>query len=231
MSSDHQPHLPDQDAQALESRNGGDAGRVSDTWPAKPLADRVAREARNHKGVGDLALHIGGTGTDADEGLDLAAALARMQAAGLVLRAKGERLHYRSPVPLTATQLEFLGQHKAELLRLLTPPPIISQDQEAIQEAIAERAAIREFDGGESRAVAEGEVRSAMRVYQYRITNQPGSWLTLIAPGCDLAEARRIVANRFCAARLLDLVPHRASGIRARSPDEPPRRIERGNNT
>ncbi|MCU0836372.1 MAG: hypothetical protein MUC77_18370 [Chromatiaceae bacterium] len=151
------------------------------------------------------------------------AALSRMQAAGLVLRAEGERLHYRTPVPLTAAQLDFLRAHKAELLRLLsTPPAITHEDQQAVEEAIAERAAIREFDGGEPRAVAEREARAAMRVYQYRISDQPGSWLTLIAPGCDLEEARRIITNRFGAARVLDVVPYRARGLRARSSDEQP---------
>jgi hypothetical protein len=107
------------------------------------------------------------------------------------------------------------------------PPPAIPHED---QQAIDERAAIGELDGGEPRAVAEREARSAIRVYQYRITDKPTSWLTLIAPGCDLEEARRIVTNQFGAARVLDVVPHRASGIGARSPDEPPS-IERGNNT
>jgi hypothetical protein len=111
------------------------------------------------------------------------------------------------------------------------PPPIPHEDQQAIDEAIAERAAIREFDGGEPRAIAEREARSAMRVYQYRITDKPATWLTLIAPGCDLNEARRIVTNQFGAARVLDVVPYRAGGIGARSPDDPPGSIERGNNT
>jgi hypothetical protein len=138
-----------------------------------------------------------------------------MQAAGLVLRAEGERLHYRSPVPLTAAQLDFLRAHKAELLRLLsTPPAITHEDRQAVEEAIAERAAIREFDGGEPRAVAEREARSAMRVYQYRITDKPTSWLTLIAPGCRLDEARRLLARRF-DSRLIEVIEHRAASLRA----------------
>ena len=107
-----------------------------------------------------------------------------------------------------------LRQHKAELLRLLTSPPITPQDHDAMQDAIEERAAIRQFDGGEPCEVAEQQARAAMRVYQYRITDKPTSWLTLIAPGCDLDEAHRLLAWRF-GGRLIEVIEHRAAALQA----------------
>jgi hypothetical protein len=60
--------------------------------------------------------------------------------------------------------------------------PLTEADQTAIREAIEERAAIREFEGGESREIAELQARWGMRVYRYRLTDKADTWLTLIAP-------------------------------------------------
>jgi hypothetical protein len=80
-------------------------------------------------------------------------------------------------------------------------------DEEAIAEAIEERAAIREYDGGETRGKAEQNARAAMRVFRYRVTDKPDVWLTLICPGCDPAEARRHLELQF-RDRLLDVREH-----------------------
>jgi len=138
----------------------------------------------------------------------------RMRAAGVELRADGDRLAIKAPAPLTDEQRGWVREHKAELLDLLTnrmasPTPLSQDDQAAIEEAIEERAAIREFDGGEDRATAEQEASSAMRVYRYRLTDKAESWLTLICPGCDLAEARKSVASKFGQERVLEVVEHR----------------------
>ncbi|NCA72316.1 MAG: hypothetical protein EOM91_20035, partial [Sphingobacteriia bacterium] len=98
-----------------------------------------------------------------------------------------------------------IREAKAELLAYLDPPPLSDADHEAIREAIEERAAIREFDGGEDRPTAEREARSAMRVYQYRLTDRPDAWLTMLAPGCDLDQARRDLALRFGAERVIEI--------------------------
>ena len=214
MSSDRQPHPPNRSARALESSDGVGSGRMTNTSSAEPLAGRISRKSSCGKGSSALAFQTAGYGAQEGRDPNLAVTLTRMQAAGLVLRAEGERLHYRSPVPLTATQIEFLRQHKAELLRLLTSPPLTPQDHDAMQEAIEERAAIRQFDGGEPCEVAEQQARAAMRVYQYRITDKPTSWLTLIAPGCDLDEAHRLLAWRF-GGRLIEVIEHRAAALRA----------------
>ena len=76
---------------------------------------------------------------------------------------------------------------------------------ENIREHFEERAAIQEYDGGLPRERAEAQARSALRVYEYRLSdNGPdGPWLILLAPGCDLAEAERSLRNRFGADRVL----------------------------
>jgi len=50
---------------------------------------------------------------------------------------------------------------------------------------------------------------SRMSVYRYRLTDKPGTWLVLIAPGCDLDEARRVLENQFGAERLIEVVENR----------------------
>jgi hypothetical protein len=76
--------------------------------------------------------------------------------------------------------------------------------QEAIEEHLGERAAIMEFDGGLPRDQAETEARRALQVFKYRITDSPDSWLVLIAPGCDLDDARESLRRRF-GSRLVDV--------------------------
>jgi len=78
---------------------------------------------------------------------------------------------------------------------------------EAIAEHLAERAAIQEYDGGLTREQAEIEARRTLRVYEYRLTDNPDTWLVLIAPGCDLAEAQRNLRARF-GNRLIDAREH-----------------------
>lgn len=88
------------------------------------------------------------------------------------------------------------------------PPPFVASDlPESIREAYEERAAIREFMGGEPREKAEAEARKALKVYEYCLTdNGPdGPWLILLAPGCDLAEAERSLKYRFGADRVLSI--------------------------
>jgi hypothetical protein len=47
-----------------------------------------------------------------------------------------------------------------------------------------------------------------MCVYRYRLSDRPETWLTMIAPNCDLDEARRCLRLRF-GERLTDVVEHR----------------------
>jgi len=87
-------------------------------------------------------------------------------------------------------------------------PDLTPEDLEDAAEAIEERAAIREFDGGETREVAERNARSTMRIFRYLLADKPRSWRTWVAPCCDLAEARRHLKYRF-SKRLLDVVEYR----------------------
>jgi hypothetical protein len=81
-----------------------------------------------------------------------------------------------------------------------------TKHDEAIAEHLAERAAIMEYDGGLSRDQAESEARKALRVFEYQITDNPGSWLTMIAPGCTLEEAAGSLRVRY-RERLLAVKP------------------------
>jgi len=76
---------------------------------------------------------------------------------------------------------------------------------EAIQEHLAERSAIMEYDGGLTREQAEAEAERTLRVYEYRLTDNPDSWLVLIAPGCDLEQATRTCHNKFGSDRVIEV--------------------------
>jgi hypothetical protein len=130
--------------------------------------------------------------------VDLQQALTQMHAADILMRARGDRLSVASRAPLTDQQRAWIRAHKVELLRLLggavsASPKPTAEDQEAN----AGRAAGCGPDGGESREAAALQVRHAMRVYRYRLTDKPDTWLTMIAPDCDLEDARRSLRLRF----------------------------------
>ena len=93
------------------------------------------------------------------------------------------------------------------------PPTLTTEEQADIAEAVSERAAIREYDGGEDRATAEAQAVSAMRVYRLLIAMGEGEepkWVTMLAPGCDLAEAER-TANLKFPGRVKAVIPNAAA--------------------
>ena len=94
------------------------------------------------------------------------------------------------------------------LPRRLDPPPLSAEEHGAILEAITERAAIREIEGGQSRSLAEREARAAMRVYRVllKTASGPAHWATLILPGCNQAEATAHTRRRWRSSRILALV-------------------------
>jgi len=140
--------------------------------------------------------------------------LSDLRAAGLRL-AVTERgtLRYQGDQSVVDRWLPEIRQRKAELLALLAtstePPDLTLEQRNGIQDVIAERAAIQEHDGGISRSEAEAQASHAMRVYRYRLTDRPTDWLIMIAPGCELGEARRSLIARFGRERLLDVRIHR----------------------
>jgi hypothetical protein len=134
-----------------------------------------------------------------------AALLERAARQGVTVEACDGSLKLAGPSQSVEALLPAIRDAKADLLAHLSAPTLTPADHEAIREAIEERAAIREIDGGEPRQVAEREAASAMRVYQYRLTDKPDTWLTMLAPGCDLADARRSLVLRFGPERVIEV--------------------------
>ena len=83
--------------------------------------------------------------------------------------------------------------------------PDLDDTHNHIQEHLAERAAIQEYDGGLTREQAEAEALRNLRVFHYRLTDNPDAWLVLIAPGCDLEQATRTCHNKFGADRVIEV--------------------------
>lgn len=136
--------------------------------------------------------------------------LAALRSRGVEVRLDGSRLRVETDAPLTDEQRAWLRQHKAELLTALTGPPELTADDHAdIHEAIEERAAIQEFDGGLPREHAEQQARAAMRVYSVlaALPEAEPRWVTLLAPGCDLDAARYAAHLQFGADRVLAMHP------------------------
>ena len=135
--------------------------------------------------------------------MDLRQAFTRMQAVGILMRARGDRLSVASRAPLTDQQRAWIRAHKVELLRLLAeaaPNPFEPSGED--REGAEQPAVVRE-----SRETTTGEARPAMQVYRYRLTEKPDTWLTMIAPDCDREEARRSLWLRF-GERLTAVVEH-----------------------
>ncbi|MEA1048583.1 hypothetical protein U5801_01930 [Lamprobacter modestohalophilus] len=159
-------------------------------------------------------------------------ALERLSAAGITLEARGADLDVAYQADPTEEQWSWLARNKAALLEALrtpapaspapapqaapAPPPpdsLSPEDQAAANELIEERAAIQEHDGGLSRHQAETEAKAALRVYYYRLSDRPASWLTMIAPGRDLDQAGDDLRLKF-PGRLLEVAeyqPRRAA--------------------
>ena len=145
--------------------------------------------------------------------------LADLEAQGIELTlTEHGTLRYRGDKAAVDGWLPEIRDHKPELIGLLRDrhpaaiPPLTAEQQTDIAEAIAERAAIMEYDGGLPHQQAEVQAARAMRVYRYRVTDHPLEWLTLIAPGCDLEEARQTLIWRFGAHRLIDVLEHGEKG-------------------
>lgn len=125
-------------------------------------------------------------------------------AKGIRLTIEGGQLIVDAPKGvLTPFLIEQLKRNKTELLSLLEDNS--GQADEAVREYIEERAAIMEYDGGLAREDAQRRARSACRVFEYRLGDNPEVWLTMIAPDCELEETvehlRLKFGDRFLEAR------------------------------
>ncbi|NEX19758.1 hypothetical protein G3480_05420 [Thiorhodococcus mannitoliphagus] len=140
------------------------------------------------------------------------ALLADLAAHGIELRVTDRgTLRYQGDKAAVHGWLPQIRKYKTELIGLLRNchppdiPPLSAEQRAAITEAIGERAAIMEHDGGLTRQQAEVQAAHAMRVYRYRVTDHPNDWLTLIAPGSDLDDARKALIWRFGEQRLIEV--------------------------
>ncbi len=164
--------------------------------------------------------------------MDAATTFHRLVSGGFALSADGDRLTVRPADRLTDDLRNGIRQYKPILIRMLreghalpspqpaqgdaaervgVPPPLTLAEADTIREAITERAAIIEYDAGATRTAAGDNARAAMRVYRYRLVEHPTTWLALIAPGLDPAEARRNLDLRFGGTQVLEVVEYRTS--------------------
>lgn len=133
--------------------------------------------------------------------MNLERVVTQMQRAGFALQITGDEKLLISPFDnLTEQQRDLLKANKRDLIKTLAQhgtPKLTDDDRQNIQEHLEERAATHEFDAGLSRPEAEKQARLNMRVFHYRIADNPDSWLVMIAPGCDLTVATRSLKSRF----------------------------------
>lgn len=129
---------------------------------------------------------------------------------GFRLTVDGATLRVAPAARLDADLRQQIAENKTALLAMLSPPALAPEEQADIEEAVSERAAIREHDGGEARATADAQAASAMRVYRLLVAMDPEQdprWITMLAPNTDLAEAERTARLKF-GTRLLRIVPN-----------------------
>ena len=116
--------------------------------------------------------------------------IAKVNEAGGLIDVKDGNLKLKAPHALPTDLIDELKRQKAEIIAA------VEADQD-VREYFEERAAIMEYDGGLSRKEAEETARKAIRVYRYRITDTPDTWLVMIAPHCELEDAQRSLALTF----------------------------------
>ena len=88
------------------------------------------------------------------------------------------------------------------------PPPLTEAERADLHEAFEERAAIAEYCGNLPRPEAEAQARRLVRAYRVQVA-MPGAapkWAAMIAPGCDLHEARRAAELQFGPTRVLSFL-------------------------
>jgi hypothetical protein len=152
--------------------------------------------------------------------MDTGAILNRLAEAGISLGidASGQGLTVESPAPLSPEQRRWLRANKPAILSHLrqesaavspAPPPLSAADHAAIAEALAERAAIMEYDGELPRPDAEAAAAARMRAYHVHIAMPAGPprWAVMLAPGCDLPEATAAARRLFGHERVLAVQP------------------------
>lgn len=125
--------------------------------------------------------------------------------AGVHLEVDDGRLLASPKERLNDTLRAALRRLKPDLLALLALPLLAAADREAIEEHLLERAAIREFDGGQLRLEAETAAWSEVLAFRLLLDcgadTAPG-WTLALLSGQDLADAHRHVQERYGDALL-----------------------------
>lgn len=105
------------------------------------------------------------------------AILAELKAHGITLRADGDSIRAHPASCLTDEHRRLIRAHKPVLLTALAAannPDLVTQETQL-------------------RTVAKPAPDPAGGVFRYRVAHRPGVWLPMIAHGCDLAEAVRLL--------------------------------------
>lgn len=76
---------------------------------------------------------------------------------------------------------------------------------EDIQEAIEERAAIREYDGGQTRYDAMRAAKEDIVVYRYRLNGDPKIWHRVMPWGGTKRAALEALQSRYSYSEILEV--------------------------
>lgn len=96
-------------------------------------------------------------------------------------------------------------QENSKLLEALAGAP--AELDEDAREYIAERKAIGEIDGELSRD--EAAPMATARIYEFRLTDDPGVWLLMLAkPGDGPVEVAASLRSRFGSERVIEVRPY-----------------------
>jgi hypothetical protein len=74
-----------------------------------------------------------------------------------------------------------------------------------IQEAIEERAAIREYDGGQGRMEAMRDAKQDIVVYRYRLAGDPKVWHRVMPWGGTKRAAIEALRSRYSYNEILEV--------------------------
>lgn len=128
--------------------------------------------------------------------------LSRLHEQGFQVTAEGDRLQVRPASRVTDELRSVLRAHKPQLLQALSG--MAAELDADAREYIAERQAIGEIDGGLS--PDEAARMATARIYQFRLTDDPHSWLLVLAkPGDGPAEVAASLRSHFGSARVIEV--------------------------
>jgi hypothetical protein len=114
----------------------------------------------------------------------------------------------RNLTSVTAVPHQGKSGNFAERIQQQPGREIDPEHEKAIREHLEERAAIQEYDGGLPREQAEAEARRNLKVFEFRLSDDPAAWCVMIAPGCTLEGVTQDLRDRY-GERLLAVRDYR----------------------